>query len=141
MTFGVNLPSPESLEPCASCGRLGANTLVVGDDHLPLCDNCAEKWRTKKSIGFWVPTEEAPPLSTEERFDELFKAARILLEERAGEDQIIPTLALANEIGQDLSHLVTARTRFVRIGGDREAWDNAADEFVRRYGSLRPVRV
>jgi len=115
--------------------------LVFEDDHVPLCDECVERWRSRGAISYWLPTEEIPPPPAEERFDELFRAARMLLKEGAEEDQIIPTLALANEIGQGVSHLVAARTRFVKIREDREAWNNEADKFVRRYGSLRPVRV
>jgi hypothetical protein len=85
-------------------------------------------------------TLERPP-SAEERFDELFKAAKILLELDAEEDQIIPTLALANQIGEGVWHLVAERTRFVKVGEDGEAWNKEMDNFVRRYRSLRPVRV
>jgi hypothetical protein len=38
-------------------------------------------------------------------------------------------------------HLEAERTNFVKIEEDKEAWDKEADNFVRRYGSLRPVRV
>jgi hypothetical protein len=88
-----------------------------------------------------VPTEEVIPPPAEERFDELFRAARMLLEVNAGEDQIIPTLALANAIGQDVPHLIAARRRLLKLSEDRQAWNNEVDKFVRRYGSLRPVRV
>jgi hypothetical protein len=86
------------------------------------------------------PTEKEPPFA-EERFDKLFRAARTLLKQDAEEDQIIPTLALAHQVGQGVSHLVDQRTRFATIGEDAEAWAKEADRFVRRYGSLRPVRV
>jgi hypothetical protein len=115
--------------------------MVIEDDHVTLCDDCVQRWRSRGTISYWLPTEEVSPPPAEERFDELFRAARMLLEIRAEEDQIIPTLALANEIGQEVSHLVAARARFVKIGGDGEAWNNEANKFVRRYGSLRPVRV
>jgi hypothetical protein len=45
--------------------------------------------------------EESPP--TEQRFEELFKAARTLFKEGVGqEDLIIPTLAFANDASQDI---------------------------------------
>jgi hypothetical protein len=89
-----------------------------------------------------VDTESEPAPSSEERFAELFKAARVLLKEGiGGEDQIIPTLALANELGQEVTHLVSAQARFRKLAGNEGAWAAESDKFVRHYGSLRPVRV
>jgi len=96
--------------------------------------------RAREVMSSQSPTEKQPPFA-EERFNELFRAARTLLKQDAEEDQIIPTLALAHQIGQGVLHLVAERTRFATIGEDTEAWDKEADRFVHRYGSLRPVRV
>jgi hypothetical protein len=72
----------------------------------------------------------------------VIEAARVLLKQGgAQEDQIIPTLAFANEIGQGLVDLVRLRCRLVEASGDAEEWERASDEFVGRYGSLRPARV
>jgi hypothetical protein len=88
-----------------------------------------------------LPTKEDSPLSVEERFGELFKAARVLLEDGAGEDQIIPTLALANLVGQGVPRLVAQKERLVELRNDEQVWDKEADRFARRYSGLRPVRV
>jgi hypothetical protein len=73
----------------------------------------------------------------------VIEAARVLLKQGgAEEEQIIPTLlAFANEIGQGLVDLVRLRCRLVEASGDAEEWERASDEFVGRYGSLRPARV
>jgi hypothetical protein len=77
----------------------------------------------------------------EERFKELFKAARVLLREGIDqEDQLIPTLALANEICRDGSYLGIKHC-FEKLAQDSEAWEREADAFVSTYGRLRPVRV
>jgi hypothetical protein len=108
---------------------------------VSLCDGCVARVQSGDAIGFWPPAEVETLPPAEERFHELFRAARILLKEGAEEDQIIPTLALANEIGQVTPHLVAERRRFIKIGKDEEAWSREANRFVRRYGSLRPVRT
>jgi hypothetical protein len=115
---------------------------VFGDDHVSLCDDCAERWRTKKAISFWSSTEEVPPPPAEERFDELFRAARMLLSESAEEDQIIPTLAFANELGQGLEIIIEQKEHLVSAWEDgSDSWADAVDAFSRRYPSMRPVEV
>ena len=123
----VNQLEQEKVEPCTSCGKPSANSLAKGPDETALCSGCADRLRA----------EEA-----EERFDELFKAARALL--REGEDQedrIIPTLALANYSCEGGSYLGVRSHRIEELEEGSEAWERWADSFVSMYGSLRPVRV
>lgn len=71
-----------------------------------------------ESISFAASSnEEVEPLPPEQRFEEVFKAARVLLREGVTEEaQIIPTLALANELGQGTLGLITAKERLVALG-------------------------
>jgi|SRR5215211_1554757 len=78
------------------------------------------------------------------KFDELFRATRVLLKECAKkneEDRIIPTLAFANHICDRVPRLVEEKDRLVGLWGDERIWDEEADRFARRFGGLRPVRV
>jgi hypothetical protein len=90
-----------------------------------------------------VPTEEEPPPPPEERFADLFKAARVLLTEGiAEEDQIYPTLAFANELGQGLVAFIEEKERLVSAWEEgSDSWAEAVDEFSWRHPSIRPVKV
>jgi hypothetical protein len=97
--------------------------------------------RSGLRLDYRLPTRDDSLLPVEERFNELFTAARVLLKENAEENRIIPTLALANEIGQGRPHLITEKQRLLELGSDKQIWDEEANSFTRRYGGLRPVRV
>src|SRR5215211_2016856 len=78
------------------------------------------------------------------KFDELFRATRVLLKECAKkneEDRIIPTLAFANHICDRVPRLVEEKDRLVGLWGDERIWDEEADRFARRFGGLKLVRV
>jgi len=110
---------------------------------VPLCDDCTDHLTFDERLGSYFVTTAIEPLPPpEQRFHALFEAARVLLEQGgAEEDQIIPTLAFANLLGQGFVNLLSIRRRLVEASGDPEEWARASDEFVGRYGSLRPVRV
>jgi hypothetical protein len=132
----------EKTDPCASCGKPGVNRFKNEVDDVPLCGACSDRLLSGEAVAYFVPTEVEPPPPPKERFGALFEAARVLLEQGgAEEDQIIPTLAFANEIGQGLVSLLSIRRQLVEASGGAEKWERASDEFVSRYGSLRPVRV
>jgi hypothetical protein len=78
----------------------------------------------------------------EERFADLFKAARILLEMGISEeDQIYPTLAFANELGQGVE-IIEQKERLVSAWEDcSDIWADAVGAFSRRCPSIRPVEV
>jgi hypothetical protein len=137
----VDPAEPEKSERCASCGSSGANRLTTEADDVVLCEDCIKRLRIEEEMDYWFPMQEEPAPPMEERFDELFRAARVLPEQGAQEEQIIPTLALAYEIGKGPSRLVAERGQFVEVEDDKAAWEQEADSFVRSYGRLRPVRV
>ena len=119
-------PEQEKVEPCTSCGKPSVNSLAIEPDDTTLCSGCADRLRAKEA---------------EERFDELFRAARVLLREGIDqEDRIIPTLAYAKYACEGGSYL-SKRHRFEELAEGSEAWEREADTFVSIYGSLRPVRV
>ena len=138
----MSLTEERKTDPCASCAKPGANRLKTEVDDVPLCDACSDRLRSGEVVGFFIPTDVESPPPHEERFSDLFEAARVLLKQGgAEEDQIIPTLAFANEMGQGLVNLLSIRRRLVEASEDSEEWERVSDEFVGRYGSLRPVRV
>src|SRR4051812_3810769 len=99
----MSLPEQEKTKPCVSCGKPSANTLATELDGVAICDSCTDRLRTGGAISYWAPSEEEPLPLPEERFEELFKAARVLLREGVTEeDQIYPTLAFTNELGQQV---------------------------------------
>jgi hypothetical protein len=80
----------------------------------------------------------------EEKFAELFKAARALLNEGIGEEgQIIPTLAFAAWSGPALYITSAWRERLVKASGtdSDKLSDQDVDAFLAHYSNLRPVRL
>jgi hypothetical protein len=67
-------------------------------------------------VVFGVSAEHRDP---EKRYARLFKAARVLLEDRrADEDEIFPTLRLASAMGAPRFRLLHSRVRMVRVVGE-----------------------
>jgi hypothetical protein len=89
---------------------------ITGPDDVLLCEHCAE------------------------RFSELFKAARALLQEGIEDENVIyPTLALANAVGYDLD-LATLRAQIVYHWDCQKTRDALARDLARRCnGGLQPV--
>jgi hypothetical protein len=148
-----NVAEPQRTKRCPSCGHefgdpgrdpqvvaVGAKIEILGDDVL-LCVRCIGGARSRADWGYRLPTKEDSPLLLPEGFDELFKAAKVLLEDNAGENQIIPTLALANHLCHGVPRLVREKERLVGVWGDKRTWHEEADRFARRFGGLRPVRI
>jgi hypothetical protein len=78
----------------------------------------------------------------EQRFEALFKAARLLLrEDISEEDQVVPTLAFAAEIGRTDSNLVDVTERLAAAQVSHKRWAAASEKFVLAHPNLRPVRV
>lgn len=76
------------------------------------------------------------------RFEHLFKTARTLLESRADEDLILPTLCCEARQVQDGGGVwAKLRGSLVRSWEDRDSWDSAVGDFTERYGRVRPAKV
>jgi hypothetical protein len=133
----------EEAERCASCGETATTRFVTELDNVPLCEGCSDRLLTEEALAYFPPTEEEPPPPPEERFADVFNAAQVLLKEGiAEEDQIYPTLAFANELGQGLVDLIEEKERLVSAWRDSsDSWAEAVDGFSRRHPSIRPVKV
>jgi hypothetical protein len=77
----------------------------------------------------------------EERFCELFRAARLLLREGVTEEErIVPTLAFANDIRLMWS-LAAEKERLAAAWDDTGDWERAVEMFAWQHASIRPVEV
>jgi hypothetical protein len=130
-------------ERCASCGEPATTQFVTELDNVPLCEGCSDHFRAGGAIAYFPPTEEEPSPPPEKRFADLFQAAQVLLRGgMAEEDQIYPTLAFANELGQGLVDFIEEKERLVSAWEDGSGrWGEAVDEFSWRHPSIRPVEV
>jgi hypothetical protein len=92
-------------------------------------------------VSYWASSEEEPLPPPEERFGELFKAARVLLREGiVEEDLIYPTLAYANELGQKILDFKEEASMLVSAKNDAD-WESAVERFLRRHDGMAPVEV
>jgi hypothetical protein len=128
---------------CAWCGKFWGGPLDYRG-RFPTCQACVEDEMYKKRALFLVK-ESAEPL--EERFAGLFKAARVLLDEGADEDQIFPTLAWEalqtrnSDQGTQGGQLAELKASFLEAWMDPETWELKARELLERTGRIRPVKV
>jgi hypothetical protein len=89
-------------------------------------------------MGSVAGAKHTPP---EERFRELFEAARALFKAgEAEEDVVFPTLVFANEIGQNPVD-AAAKERLVAAWDSGKAWQEETDNFAREHKGFAPVRV
>jgi hypothetical protein len=106
-----------------------------------VCEECAAVVSTRGSV--WEPY--VPPLSdplVEEKATELLKAARVLLEKDAPEEQVFPTLAFSGYgLGQGIIERFAEKARLVKAWGKPKAWETEVDRFVSRFPSARPVQI
>lgn len=114
-------------------------------DNSSACLDCAARLRLRPSSEYdWRSDPGLPSggYDPEQRFEALFEAARLLLKEDVSEeDQAIPTLAFAAEIGRANSNLVDMRDRLTAAQVSHERWEAESEKFVRAHPNLRPVRV
>jgi hypothetical protein len=111
-------------EVCAACGKFWGELLP---DEIPtLCKECSDQSNKGEAVRFFFGTiTQAERL--EKRFEGLFRAARVLLRERADESRVIPTLAFEG-------------VRLQR-GGSGRAWDQEQAEIYENHSKVRPVEV
>src|SRR5215208_210682 len=125
----------EGNERCASCGEPATTQFTTELDNVPLCEDCSDRLLGGGTIGYSPPPEK--------RFADLFKAAQVLLREGiAEEDQIYPTLAFANELGQGLVDFIEENKCLVAAWKDgSDGWAQAVDRFSWRHPNIRPAKV
>jgi hypothetical protein len=134
----VSLAEQEVKERCAWCGQLTEDKYEI--EGLRACLPCAAGELSQGWKDRWSP--ERKPVPSEQRFEALFQAARALLEEGVGhEDVVIPTLAFANGLGEGYVDLAEAQQRLLAVEQGSEHWEAAVDEFVRACPAFRPVGV
>lgn len=123
-------------EGCQACGKSDVELLDAW-----VCEECAAEVRTRGYV--WEPYAPGPPEPpVEERFAELFRAARVLLEREAAEEQVFLTLAFAGyALGQGIGERFAEKARLVEAWGKPEAWETEVDRFVSRFPGARPVEV
>jgi len=127
---------PTDLSRCRSCGKPDVKLLDAW-----VCKECAAGVSTRGSVWeSYAPSLSDPPV--EERNAELLRAARVLLEKEASEDQVFPTLAFAGyALGQGIEECLVANARLVKAWGKPKAWEAEVDRFVSRFPSVRPIQV
>ena len=135
---GVSLAEQEVKERCAWCGQLTVDKYAI--DGLRACLPCAAGELSQSLKDRW--SLERKPVPSEQRFEALFQAARALLEEGVGhEDLVIPTLAFANGVGEGYVALADAQQRLLAVEQGSEHWEAAIDEFVCACPAFRPVGI
>jgi hypothetical protein len=139
MVQEVILAEPETTERCAWCGQPAEDLLMLED--LPACGSCAANEVFKGLKDGW--SSERKPLPPKQRFEALCEAARALLKEGVGhEDLVIPTLAFANGVGEGYVDLADAQRRLlVAEQQGAERWEAEVDRFVRACPTFRPNGV
>jgi hypothetical protein len=143
---------PKSRKRCPGCGEefrtrqddpgvdVGFRQDILGDE-VVMCAGCNGRVRSGAGYGYHPQTEVDSPLPLPRGFDQLFKAARVLLEvcaERDEEDRIIPTLALAYHLCHGVPRLVAQKERLTQLAEDGKPQEKEANGFARRYSGLKP---
>ncbi len=86
----MSAPQQDGVERCASCGEPATTQLVTELDNAPLCEGCSGRLLAGEAVAYFVPTEEEPSPPPDERFADLFKAARVLLRDGKAEEPVQP---------------------------------------------------
>lgn len=98
----------EDPRECQRVVPIGRVIPILGDKEYQ-CAHCNGGVRSGADLRYRLPTKEDSSLDDPEGFDELFRAAKVLLNECAEkneEDRIIPTLALAYHLCHRVRRLV-----------------------------------
>jgi len=128
---------------CAACGK--SLQSPQGSDAPATCEDCGVRREKGERIALLFAErrrheEPAPP---EERFRELFESAHVLLQERASEDLVFPTLGMEGLIVRDgeLGGWAKLKRSLLQAWGDAGAWENEKAWLLERPGTVTPLRV
>src|SRR5215207_11077423 len=134
----MSMTKSEEFERCAWYEELAEDGLEI--EGLRACLPCAADEIFRRSDNRW--SSKRTPVPQEQRFEALFDAARVLLNERIGdEDVVIPTLAFANGIDEGYVDLADARRRLVKAHQAPELQEAETNRFVRSCPRFRPVSI
>ena len=134
----MSMTKSEEFERCAWYEELAEDGLEI--EGLRACLPCAADEIFRRSDNRW--SSKRTPVPQEQRFEALFDAARVLLNERIGdEDVVIPTLAFANGIDEGYVDLTDARRRLVEAHQAPELQEAETNRFVRSCPRFRPVSI
>lgn len=137
-------------EVCARCGEACPSLLQrVVPSYLergvvcvcPECDKVLDldERLARRLYPEWAVIIDTPP---EERFKELFIAARVLFREKVkAEEKIVPTLAFAAEVSAGISARVRDKESVVSAPGAPSFRSEAVSWFTYRSGGARPIKV
>jgi len=101
------------------------------------CEEDWERLHEERVISVFSSVNEPPP-PPEEAYGELFRAARVLFAERAGEgERIIPPLAFANRASA-LPELKTLRDQFAKIEDSGTPLEQFSVDFYQRLEGQYP---
>jgi hypothetical protein len=127
---------------CAWCGKFWEPPDY--GDLFPRCRACFEDETYKKRALFLVKESAEPPVV---RFAQVFKTARVLLDNDAGEDQILPTLACEALQARDSDkgtlggQWTELEDSFLEAWKTPGVWDSKSRELLEKTGRIRPVEV
>lgn len=109
------------------------------------CEECGARRKAGESVRllFAEPRRHVEPSPPEERFGGLFESARVLLEERAGEDTMLPTLAMEGLIigGGETGGWSELKRSLRQAWEDADAWEAEKVRCAERPGTATPVEV
>ncbi len=129
---------------CTACGK-SLRSPPPDSDALPTCEECGERREKgeRLSLLFAERRRHGESLQPEERFGELFESAHVLLQQRANEDMVLPTLAMEGLIVRDgeLGGWAEIKRSLLRAWGDAEAWEKEKAQLLERPGTVTPARV
>ena len=126
------------------CGKSLGNR-PIGNVMFPECEECGNRREAGERVRLLFAerrrhVESQPP---EERFGGLFESAGVLLEERAGEDRVLPILAMEGLISRDgeLGGWAKIKRSLLQAWGDAKVWETEKSQVVERTGTVTPVKV
>jgi hypothetical protein len=141
-TKALSLSAPDD-SGCTMCGEPTLVKLFDNTDHSSVtnfCEECRGKLRAGKALASFVPSTEKP-IPPEEKFEEVFRVARVLLTTGAAvANQVAPTLAFAAQTCE-WPNLASLRDAFLETQEGGETWNGLSQRFSTEFRGLHPIRV